>query len=207
MGHGQHLNLERIWRELSTSTPIPLRDLYMAINTLQTNIISLKQFTYPLNLQLQCICHCRCLEARWCQALSMFWDCTADALAWSGVRPWACSVFLLKRCLQMLQHTQVPGHEHERWVSEWVIKFNSLSGDGGQRGPFSPYEPCNHSLYIAIIIFPHIGNTQSTAQATINFKRKGIKKKNNKKMRAPINLTNHWRKRFWISLHNESAIT
>ena len=120
MGHGQHLNLERIWRELSTSTPIPLRDLYMAINTLQTNIISLKQFTYPLNLQLQCICHCRCLEARWCQALSMFWDCTADALAWSGVRPWACSVFLLKRCLQMLQHTQVPGHEHERWVSEWL---------------------------------------------------------------------------------------
>ena len=46
--------------------------------------------------------------------------------------------------------------------SEWAIKFNSLSGDSGQRGPYSPYKPCNHSLYIGIIIFPHIDNTQST---------------------------------------------
>ena len=45
-------------------------------------------------------------------------------------------------------------------VSEWVIKFNGLSGDSGQRGP---YNPCNHSLYIGIIIFPHIDNTQSTS--------------------------------------------
>ena len=29
-------------------------------------------------------------------------------------------------------------------VSEWVIKFNSLSGDIGQWGPYSPYKPCNH---------------------------------------------------------------
>ena len=42
---------------------------------------------------------------------------------------------------------------------EWVIKFNSLSEDSGQRGP---YKPCNHSLYIQIIIFPHIDDTQST---------------------------------------------
>ena len=42
-------------------------------------------------------------------------------------------------------------------------------------------------------------------QATINFKKKGIKK-NNKKVRAPIQLTNHWRKRLWISLHNESEL-
>ena len=44
---------------------------------------------------------------------------------------------------------------------EWVIKFNILSGDSGQQGPYSPYKPCNHSLYIGIIIFPHIDNTQS----------------------------------------------
>ena len=31
------------------------------------------------------------------------------------------------------------------WVR--VIKFNSLSGDSEQRGPYSPYKPCNHSLY------------------------------------------------------------
>ena len=46
-------------------------------------------------------------------------------------------------------------------VSEWVIKFNSLSGDIGQWGPYSPYKPCNHSLYIGNIIFPHIDIKQS----------------------------------------------
>ena len=46
--------------------------------------------------------------------------------------------------------------------SEWVIKFNGLSGDSGQRGPYSRYKPCNHSLYIEDIIFPNIDNTQST---------------------------------------------
>ena len=43
-----------------------------------------------------------------------------------------------------------------QWVSEWVIKFNGLSGDSGQWGP---YKLCNHSFYIGIIIFPHIDNT------------------------------------------------
>ena len=42
---------------------------------------------------------------------------------------------------------------------EWVIKFNSLSGDSRQRGP---YKQCTRSLYIGIIIFPHIDNTQYT---------------------------------------------
>ena len=36
--------------------------------------------------------------------------------------------------------------------SEWVIKFNGLSGDSGQQGPYSPYKLCNHSLYIGIIM-------------------------------------------------------
>ena len=31
-----------------------------------------------------------------------------------------------------------------------MIIFNSLSGDRGQRGPFSPYKLCNHSEYIGI---------------------------------------------------------
>ena len=46
--------------------------------------------------------------------------------------------------------------------SEWVIEFNGLSGDSGERGPYSPYKTCTHSLYIGIIIFPHIDNPQST---------------------------------------------
>ena len=48
------------------------------------------------------------------------------------------------------------------FTSERVIKFNSLSGDSGQWGAYSPYKPCNCSLYIGIIIPPHIDNTQST---------------------------------------------
>ena len=38
--------------------------------------------------------------------------------------------------------------------SEWVIKFNGISGDSRQRGPCSPYKQCNHSLYIRITISP-----------------------------------------------------
>ena len=49
-----------------------------------------------------------------------------------------------------------------KFSSEWVIKFNGLSLDSGQRGPYSPYKPCNHILYIGIIIFPIIDNPQST---------------------------------------------
>ena len=45
-------------------------------------------------------------------------------------------------------------------VSEWVII--SLFLDSGHWGPCSPNKQCNHNLYIGIIIFPHIDNTQST---------------------------------------------
>ena len=41
----------------------------------------------------------------------------------------------------------------------WV---NGLSWDCGKWGPYSPCKPSNHSLYIGIIIFTHIDNTQST---------------------------------------------
>ena len=63
-------------------------------------------------------------------------------------------------------------------VSEWVIKFNGLSGDSGHRGPYSPYKPYNHSLYIGIIIFPHIDNTQSTDHNEL--KKKELKKEQQK---------------------------
>ena len=43
-----------------------------------------------------------------------------------------------------------------------VSDFNGLSVDSGQRGPYSLYKPCNHCLYIGIIIFPNIDNPQST---------------------------------------------
>ena len=43
---------------------------------------------------------------------------------------------------------------------EREIKFIGLFEERGHRGPYSPYKPCNHNLYIGIIIFPHIDNPQ-----------------------------------------------
>ena len=91
----------------------------------------------------------------------------------------------------MMASTSVHG------VSEWVIKFNDLFGDSGHRGPYSPYKPCNHSLYIGIIIFLHIDNTN--LQATINFKKKYTKKET-QKVKAPITLTCHSIQHLYISL-------
>ena len=45
---------------------------------------------------------------------------------------------------------------------EREIKFIGLFEDRGYRGPYSPYKPFNHNLYIGIIIFPNIDNPQST---------------------------------------------
>ena len=56
------------------------------------------------------------------------------------------------------------------------------------------------NLYIAIIIFPHIDNPRS---AGYNQPKKKTIKIINEKSEGPINLTNHWRKRLWISLHVE----
>ena len=61
--------------------------------------------------------------------------------------------------------------QQEVRVSEWVIRFNGLSEDGVQRGPYSPYKPFNHGLCIGIIIFPYIIITHNQ-QATINLKKK-----------------------------------
>ena len=54
---------------------------------------------------------------------------------------------------------ETPAHAVER---EREIKFIGLFEDRGHRGPYSPYKPFNHNLYIGIIIFPHIDNPQST---------------------------------------------
>ena len=49
-----------------------------------------------------------------------------------------------------------------RGERERDIKFIGLFENRGHRGPYSPYKPFNHNLYIGIIIFPHIDNPQST---------------------------------------------
>ena len=69
-------------------------------------------------------------------------------------------------------------------VSEWMIRFNSLSGDSVEWGPYSPYKPCNHSIYIEIIIFPHIDNTIYRPQLTL--REKGIKNEEQKKWEHPL---------------------
>ena len=51
-------------------------------------------------------------------------------------------------------------------TSDWVIKFNGLSSDGGHRGPYNAYKSCNHNLYIGIIILPHIDNSVYRLQLT-----------------------------------------
>ena len=70
--------------------------------------------------------------------------------------------------------------------------FIGLFEDRGHRGPYSPYKPFNHNLYIGIIIFPHIDNPQSTGY---NLPKKKTIKIINEKSEGPINLTNHWRKK------------
>ena len=42
------------------------------------------------------------------------------------------------------------------------IKFIGLFENRGHRGPYSPYKPFNHNLYIGMIIFPHIDNPHYT---------------------------------------------
>ena len=63
------------------------------------------------------------------------------------------------QCPKNLRHTWRIRISHMK-VSEWVIYFNGLFENSGHRGPYSPYKPRNYSLYVEIIIFPHIDNTQ-----------------------------------------------
>ena len=59
------------------------------------------------------------------------------------------------------EHVLLP-HVEERREREREIKFIGLFENRGHRGPYSPYKPFNHNLYIGIIIFPHIDNPQYT---------------------------------------------
>ena len=75
------------------------------------------------------------------------------------------------RFSSLAQHLQY--HWHKLWIEEdpilslgvqreREIKFIGLFENRGHRGPYSPYKPFNHNLYIGIIIFPHIDNPQYT---------------------------------------------
>ena len=54
------------------------------------------------------------------------------------------------------------GAQFPSTISKVSYKFIGLFEDRGHQGPYSPYKPFNHNLYIGIIIFPHIDNQQST---------------------------------------------
>ena len=64
-------------------------------------------------------------------------DCCTPHEMLQGVHSHWCDRFDLNQCM----------------ISEWVIIFISLSGDSRQQGPYSPYKPCNRSLYIGIIMY------------------------------------------------------
>ena len=51
-------------------------------------------------------------------------------------------------------------------MSKWLSFYWPLS-DSGQQGPCEPYNPWYHNLYIGLIIFPHIDNTESTAYSQL----------------------------------------
>ena len=83
---------------------------------------------------------------------------------------------LWRHCNVKATHSQV----------EWVIDFNDLLGHSGHQGPCSPYKPCNHSLYIGIIIFLHMDNTICRPQLTL---RNNISKKKHKRWGYPLSWT------------------
>ena len=70
----------------------------------------------------------------------------------------SCLLSLLynKKCLKGPHHSIVALYR------EREIKFIGIFENRGHRGPYSPYKPFNHNLYIGIIIFPHIDNPQHT---------------------------------------------
>ena len=69
-----------------------------------------------------------------------------------------------------------------------MIKFNGLSRDSGQLGPYSPYSRII-TAYTLGSLSSHRQHTIYRPQLTL---RKNELKKNNEKVRAPIKLTNHW---------------
>ena len=87
-------------------------------------------------------------------------------------KTWSTLIQVMACCL-------IAPRERER-----EIKFIGLFENRGHRGPYSPYKPFNHNLYIGIIIFPHIDNPQYTGYDLP--KKKPNKIINAKKVRAPL---------------------
>ena len=142
--------------------------------------------------------HCTDILLTWFTAVTSWW--ARWHLKSSGsrlfVQPLAQAQ--IKENIKALLHCPLWGESTSDREREREIKFIGLFGDRGHRGPYSPYKPCYHNLYIEIIIFPHIDNPQSIG---CNWLKKKTIKIINEKSEGPINLTNHWRKRLWISLH------
>ena len=86
----------------------------------------------------------------------------SSAIIWANVDPDLCCHMASQWVILNIYVHISPEWRDSIGVSEWVIEFNGLSGDTRRWGPYSTYRPCNHSLYIGIIIFPHIDITQST---------------------------------------------
>ena len=66
-----------------------------------------------------------------------------------------------------------------KWVSEWFNLTAFLGTADSEVHIYSPYKPCNHSLYIGISIFPHVDNTQFTGLKVL-LKKKILKMKHKK---------------------------
>ena len=88
------------------------------------------------------------------------------------------------KCLLECKNLLVWDLSYLKWEREREIKFIGLFENRGHRGPYSPYKPFNHNLYIGIIIFPHIDNPQYTGYDLP--KKKPNKIINAKKVRAPL---------------------
>ena len=86
---------------------------------------------------------------------------------------------------QILPHLRLTTTTTTAW---WNLLEQPFT-DSGQWVPHSLYKPCNYSLYIGIIIFPLIGNIQSTPGPQLTLRKQILKKK-------PIiisKLTCHWK--------------
>ena len=72
------------------------------------------------------------------------------------------NIYMSNTCSSVIWCINMKWIQQVLFKREREIKFIGLFEDRGHRGPYSPYKPFNHNLYIGIIIFPHIDNPQST---------------------------------------------
>ena len=109
-------------------------------------------------------------------------------------RWWPCAMPCQDICRQSDDKVQVLYISHWgrdkmaavlQWVFEW-LNLTGLSGDSRQRGPYSLYKPCNHSLYIGIIIFHLIIYNPQYTGHNLLLRKKILKKKQKKKWGHPL---------------------